>query len=618
MRISPAHVRRTRHGYALLVVMSIMAVMLLVFASTMYWTSSNANVTQRNNLFTSSEAAAESCTENILATMMRDYTYGSLNPVASYTSNSMAYLTNRWPLYFQFSDTNGNTANIASVSIGQVSTAATNLNSQFVGLFGFVQPVTVASTATPEGVGYNLSATVYQSIQFAQIPLFQYAVFYNMDLEINPSAAMTINGRVHSNGNIWATGNSSSVPLTFSSSVDAAGTISNLPSPLDPHNVGRNGNVVYSLSGQPVPDYASLSLPIGGSTNNNPTNVQAILEAPPLAFAQPNNSSAYSSNGLIYLANAADLIISNSSSGLSTALGTNLAVYYQNPNDTLNPLQYVPPDLKITNTSTGVVYSNYSFATNVSFYDYRESDTIQAVQIDVGLLDTWLTNTATRGGSTYNVANSTGGYSKGHTINSIYVYNKIPITSSQLPAVRMVNGQRLPPAGLTVATTDPVYIKGDYNTTVNGTAFSTALGDTVNTAPAAILADAVTILSSSWSDNNGAGTPLALRIPVNTTINAAMLEGIVPSNGSYYSGGLENFLRLLENWGGTVTYNGSIVVMYPSQYATNYWIAPGASGAYYGAPTRNWGFDTNFSNAALLPPLTPTIKATIRGNYAAW
>ena len=41
----------------------------------------------------------------------------------------------------------------------------------------------------------------------------------------------------------------------------------------------------------------------------------------------------------------------------------------------------------------------------------------------------------------------------------------------------------------------------------------------------------------------------------------------------------------------TLTYNGSIVVMYPSQYATNYWIGPGT---YYNPPNRQWGFDVNF------------------------
>jgi hypothetical protein len=91
------------------------------------------------------------------------------------------------------------------------------------------------------------------------------------------------------------------------------------------------------------------------------------------------------------------------------------------------------------------------------------------------------------------------------------------------------------------------------------------------------------------------------------------MEGIVPSDGTYYSGGVENFMRLLEQWSGhTLTYNGSIVVMFPSQYATTPWQK---NGNYYSVPTRQWGFDNNFKDSSKLPPLTPQLKATVRGTY---
>jgi hypothetical protein len=213
--------------------------------------------------------------------------------------------------------------------------------------------------------------------------------------------------------------------------------------------------------------------------------------------------------------------------------------------------------------------------------------------------------------------NTTGSTDKGHGINSIYVQNDASMDSSTLAAVRLTDGARLPSDGLTVATDLPLYVKGDYNVTTDGTHFSRTLGDTTYTRPAALLGDAVTILSTNWRDSYTASTPLSSRAPVNTTINAATLEGIVPSNGTHYSGGVENFLRLLEDWSGeTLYYNGSIVVMFPSQYAT----APqanrtGLNATYYSVPDRKWGFDTNFLNLDRLPPLTPQLKATIRGVY---
>ena len=45
------------------------------------------------------------------------------------------------------------------------------------------------------------------------------------------------------------------------------------------------------------------------------------------------------------------------------------------------------------------------------------------------------------------------------------------------------------------------------------------------------------------------------------------MAGIVETANNDYSGGVENFPRFLENWSGsTFTYNGSMVVLYLSQF----------------------------------------------------
>ena len=176
----------------------------------------------------------------------------------------------------------------------------------------------------------------------------------------------------------------------------------------------------------------------------------------------------------------------------------------------------------------------------------------------------------------------------------------------QLPAVRVANGATLPTNGLTVATPFPIYVLGNYN--ASGTSLNNGT-NVVNTVPAALLGDAITVLSTSWNDSYTASTALNSRNAAITTVNAATMEGMVPSvtvNGTkHYSGGVENFLRLLENWSGdTLTYNGSIVVMFSSRYATNFWQTPGN---YCNVPTRAWGFDVNFQNQNGLPPLTPLV-----------
>ncbi|MEK7707793.1 MAG: hypothetical protein AAB380_07335, partial [Verrucomicrobiota bacterium] len=104
---------------------------------------------------------------------------------------------------------------------------------------------------------------------------------------------------------------------------------------------------------------------------------------------------------------------------------------------------------------------------------------------------------------------------------------------------------------------------------------------------------------------------------VNTTVTAAILAGIVPTTNSggikRYSGGVENFPRFLEDWNNkTLTYNGSMVVLFPSRYATNFWISPGN---YYNPPTRKWAFDVNLLNWNKLPPATPQVQKLVRGQW---
>jgi hypothetical protein len=173
----------------------------------------------------------------------------------------------------------------------------------------------------------------------------------------------------------------------------------------------------------------------------------------------------------------------------------------------------------------------------------------------------------------------------------------------------LINGQTLPSAGLTVATLNPLYVKGHYN------APSGALGttNTSATAPASLVADAITVLSGSWNDADS-GDDLSERDASSTTINAGVIAGIVPSGGGNFSGGVYNFLRMLEDWGGTtLTFNGSMVALYSSQIATAPWVG---SGDVYGPPTRKYSLDWNFKNPAKLPPGTPELKMLVRSQWA--
>jgi hypothetical protein len=159
------------------------------------------------------------------------------------------------------------------------------------------------------------------------------------------------------------------------------------------------------------------------------------------------------------------------------------------------------------------------------------------------------------------------------------------------PAVLLTNGSTLN-AGLSVATDNPVYIKGDFNTT---TYTDSTDGLSYVTHSAAIYSDAVTVLSNSW-----AGVPNSTASA--TTVNAAIMTGNVPTSGSNYSGGVENFIRFLENWSGkTFTYGGSLTCLWQSRQATGRW---GKSNVY-SPPNRNWSYNLSVNN---LPPGTPRVR----------
>lgn len=586
-----------QRGFALLITVLFIAVALTMLAGLLTWSKGSATQTERNNLYRSSSSAAEASTGLTMAYMWRDFYNQSFNPASSYTG----YLPDQssWPVHFSFSDGSGNPNKTSVVTVPSNWTtnwqSVDSVGGPYSGLSAFIEQCTVTSTATTSNQAYAVSATVQQKFALAAIPLFQYAAFYNLNLEIDPGQPLTMAGPVFSNAGIWARGTA-----TYNSAVSAVGTVST--NSTDPFVSGKTGANSPTFNGGITTNANSLSLPIG--TNNDPTATRALLGLP------PSGTSPYSEAGQNYFENQANLIISNSS-------GRALSAFYQDSN-AVTALSSIPYDLtNITSTGTGtnLTYTTnyaYSFATNVNFYDYREQKTVEAVQLDVGRLNTWLGKAT--GGLNFNNKMI---LDNGHSINSVYIYNNVSMSSAVLPGVRVSDGAVLPSQGLTVVTPDPLYVLGNYN--ANGQSLNNGT-NVVNAVPAALMADAITVLSTNWSDSYNTNTPLSSRIPTNTTINAATLEGIVQSSGSNYSGGLENFLRLMENWepksGSEVplTYNGSIVVMFPSKFATNNW----SFGAYYTAPKRVWGFDVNFLSQSGLPPLTPCARAFIRQSWAVY
>ncbi len=561
-------------GYTIWLVMIMAALSLSLFAGAAKWAAQSTVINERNNTYVRAVAAAEAASEVSIAYMTRDFLKQSFDP-NQLDNYSTKVPTNEWATHYEFRDSDGN-LNRTQVSTTK-SMMMTNLDSQFTGLYGLAYGCLVRGKAKSLDSRYDIKAAVQQDFQLATIPVFQFAIFYAMDLEINPGADMNITGKVHGNANIYTRPGAA---LSYLDDVGATGRIYTNRAPDDPTPPG-NGTIKFSK--QHTDGVSSLMLPI--ATNNNPAAVQGILDVPPFG------ESPLSTTGSERYYNKCDLIVTTTATNVIVKAGD------------WDGFTTLTPDL-----NPGKTNAAFSFiATNTTFYDAREGKNTLLTEVDVTKLNSWLTNAATGKGE-----NDLAKIKMGHNINSLYV-NDLRNAGSKLPAVRIVNGRYLPPSGLTVATPLPLYVKGHFN----APDVTVGLTNTASTKPASLLADSITILSDNWSDASGAGA-LSTRNPVNTTVNAAFLAGIVQTTNAagtkHYSGGVENFPRFLENWSGvSFTYNGSMVVMFPSRYATNFWVQ---TGTYYNAPTRKWAFDLNFLDYTKLPPATPQVRKLVRSKWS--
>jgi hypothetical protein len=203
--------------------------------------------------------------------------------------------------------------------------------------------------------------------------------------------------------------------------------------------------------------------------------------------------------------------------------------------------------------------------------------------------------------------------------------------------------------GFTVGSENPVYIQGNYNSNCaaagnsgcspNSTTYDLTwnAGAEPLHAAAAVIADAVTLLSGNWQDAGAVGSlysgslqnPINIggnvapaltpnRIAVETYDRVAVAGGktiafnnaaMIPNNSFGIDGGVHNFLRLLEDWGGvtsqqTMNYKGSLVSLYWNTYATGTF----KGSLVYWAPDRNFIFDSLFSTVGNLPPGTPMFR----------
>ncbi|MEZ5278558.1 MAG: hypothetical protein R3F07_19405 [Opitutaceae bacterium] len=533
--------------------------------------------------------------------------------------------------------------------------------------------VTVYGSATvTDPLGPPITSYASQRIQARDAPLFTHAIFYNIPMEIAPGPSMDVRGPVHSNNDMYIQAGSG---LNFYDTVTSAGAINHGPLPgigkstdnadvafrdgsgtLVSMNDGTNwlnssmdswradssqrwdgyvqsaahGVQVHNTlgSGDYVPDDPSTA----ANELQNPAH--SIVEPPDTAAAgttMENEKMANKAGLYLYVDSTTQNVTIFKSAAARNAYinsgdASGVVTYTEDPTRPLITTAPISYDSTITNAD-GSAYANTVH--DQTFYDRRWEKNVDLYSIDVGVLREAINGTGTGFGN-YDEASVTES-TPGDWNGVVYVELSNPNTSlgdtSRAPAIRLHNGKKIPNRkevdaggidGFSLVTNGALYVQGHFNANGSISAASSTTPDS-GEAPAAVMADAINILSSAWNDGDAA---LSLsdsgRLAAPTEISAALLTGNVPSDpnasgSTRYSGGVENFPRFLEKWSGVdLAYRGSMVALFQSEVATGRW---GKSNVY-DPPNRNWGFNTLFgSGTRRFPPGTPNVRSFRRVDY---
>lgn len=461
----------------------------------------------------------------------------------------------------------------------------------YAGLNGNTRTISVGASVRSTSGGTPATATVTQSIEMQLIPVFQFGVFYQNDLEILPGANMTFAGPVHSNANIYLGSQATNTSLTFDSAITSAGSIyhgrkdssQDMPGNVwieDADDVNQN---MKGADGSWLDSNHATWL-MGSQTRWGGNVTSAVHGVPSLNLPLPVGSQP-------------EVLIDRRVSGESNEIKAQKLDYkahvriidgsVMSQNGTTLELRYCSGGGTYSNGNCPSGQSVVNPISTTTFYNFREGKTIQSTDINVGkLLSSPSFQTLT------------------NSANGVIVYvsdRRNKNSSTKQDALRLTNAASLPTKGMTVSSENPVYIKGNYNT--------------INKQPAGIIGDAFNILSGAWNDANSTNSNINNRTATSTNVNVTVLTGNTNTTSGQYNGGFENIHRLLENWSAsTLTYSGSVITLYNSRIATGNWTygAP-----YYSAPTRNWSFDTALSDPSYSIPGFPSVYAVVKSGWEA-
>lgn len=510
------------------------------------------------------------------------------------------------------------------------------------GLMGLKIPIRVTATSK---AGSRAKQEIDADVRLYQVPIFQFGVFYEGNLEVSPGRDMSVFGPVHTNSNAYFRGYSGKV-LSFQGPVTASGTLYHWRQSSAVLRYFRTADTTAYMDVTPGSSMEALNAStrpaaIGGIFNINDHQEKLIL---PIGGSVPRNLLALRDSS------DADALRRQKYDRMVSPTGSNRWVNGQSPSRTW-----------ITGPKV--------------FFDRREDRWVKFWDFNVGAY-------AAAGGrdSIFYLADTIC-MPRDHGVMQDTLIN----------AFRIVNARYLP-RNMTIASANPIYILGNFNLAKAGG--PCAPRDYVGTIPdslkycnAQIAADAITLLdSATWATHdfndvntvttssssyvmrgtlerpdttaahwttaklNGAGPAVSYyfseldlpdipadTIPASTTVrvNAAIFTGNKPSRltalaplntsesgyENNYEGGWHNTIRFLEDFSknsGTVVFKGSFVCMWAAASRgldRDSMGTPTIKGTHYMPPDRRWGFDPRFRSLNNMPPGTPFLATAIFTNW---
>lgn len=455
------------------------------------------------------------------------------------------------------------------------------------GIHTVVQPIKVVASTSVEGFREKTG----RILMVGQTPIFQFAVFYDKDLEILPGPDMTLRGRVHSNRDIYmGSGGTLTIDSNYCRAVgDVYRTRKNDGSKaggtVDIRVRGQEGTFAKLDSWQQmleagIPSLSGFDSNFSGFDLNgdgdyiDPGELSPWLIESIERFAGTVQTSDHGMRELVAPSIESIQRFEEAPEGrgdwkvdsdgnyvrVAEGTGTHWGGYYHRKAD------FVVLDNKAYDGDGNEIPLPPGVLVEKDFYDAREKKTVRVTEIDVLALQT------------------AGLWPE----NGLIYAARHDASEARPNGIRLSNGKELQ-AALTVVSEGPVYTLGHYNSK--------------NKKPAAVICDAFNVLSVAWDDSKGAGQlPAAQK----TAVAAAIITGSYDTTQGHYNGGFENLVRFHENWDGIeCVIRGSFVDIYDSKIAKGRW---SYGGDVYTAPIRNWDYDPDFSDVGSLPPFTPMVN----------